>query len=359
MAKKMNPFKISPEFKQLEIFIQESVHNAASDITSKNWENILKAYNEVIELIDKNKSILPENAFNNEIDAFISFKEDAEKFISLANKKFYEAKRLGLSSRAWKLCIEALTISPGLSEAKELMMKIQNSLCIKAKCLLTEFSYIRAKWFPKASLIIARDSGDVPLSLKTLSPFPNHVEFLFKNKTAYVIDHNTEHGIFFRLTKDEPYDFAIQNITYKKIPANEAFCLPRQGEILIGLICSISFRVTSCGIIINFLIPYDPKYIKQIETMELSSLWPNSQGFTDDIIAVGDNYIIVGDHPESVFSHEKFGSSAIKLIKKDDFFTVYSGGSLAIEEFFADNLPLMNGMNYKIKNVPIFFKGLK
>ncbi len=262
------------KLKKLRRTLTDTLVSAKTQMESKQYPEIVAAFKEAERqariFVEKSKEPLSSSY----LQSLSALSKKAEKALALAQAKLENSKKTGVCTEGWKLAAEALNIYPHSAKAETWKDAIEDRLALSGEIVDVECAGSKYLWFAGTSLKMARNGGDLPLSLWSLSSDRQPIQFRLEAGQPAVIDHNSRYGIFHRVDSKAKADLEIKGGLYQRCWPQRPFVLKGQGELLAGMIGRILWRVVNFGLILTYAKPYQPRDVDEGLRETLEELWP-------------------------------------------------------------------------------------
>lgn len=330
----------------------------AISLKNKQFTHVMSLFQKADAEISRFIQSTGEELVSPDFSAIITYKEEADFLLTKAKEKIQSLKKQGPYPAAWKDVVRILENCPDMTEAKEFQEEIEKNIKLSGDILIVETPNYTIRWFPKSSMTISRNAGDIPLALQSVSGLPKMIEFSFKDNVATIRDHHTSYGVYESIDPNKKVrDLTVHGAAYRKISSSMEMQIEGEGEFLFGLICRVHWQASPEFIAIRFLSPYLPKDINPLVREDIDTLWPDWRDNMEIIHVVAPEKIIIGDHPKAFFSEElEFNSSAVIIQHQHDMFRIsVASGPLLIEDIPFTEAYAMKGLSYRSGKIEFNF----
>jgi hypothetical protein len=345
-----HPIKLrASKLKKLRRILTDTLASAKDQMASKRYPEVVAGFkgaeSQARIFVKENKEPLS----SADLSSLTALSKKAEKALALAQAKLASSERAGVSTEGWKLAAEALNIYPHSFEAETWKDTIEDNLALPGDILKVECAGSKYLWFARKHLNMARNGGDLPLSLWSLSSDKQPLQFRLEAGQPVVIDHNSRYGIFRRVDSKSKADLEIKGGLYQRCLPQRPSPLKGQGELLAGMIGRIIWRTVNFGLILTFENPYQPREVDKSVRETLEELWPRWREDTAKTVVLAPVEISLGGNSSEavVLPGDESGSVTIK--KDDDRFLISATpGPLVAQGTKVDRTLLMADMTFRI-----------
>ena len=284
-----------------------------------------------------------------DLSSLAGFSKKAEKALAVAQAKLASSKKAGVSPEGWKLAAESVNIYPHSLEAETWKDTIEDNLALPGDILDVECAGSKYIWFARKHFSMARNGGDLPLSLWSLSSDRQPIQFRLDAGQPVVIDHNSRYGVFHRVASQGQADLEIHGGLYQRCLSQRPLALRGQGELLAGMIGRIMYRAINFGLILTFEKPYQPRDVDESIRETLEDLWPRWREETAKTVVLAPVEISLGGNNSEAVLLPGDKTAGVTINKDGDRFLLSATpGPLVAQGIKVDRTLLMADMNFQI-----------
>jgi hypothetical protein len=343
--------------KDLRLMLTSSLESARQHMDSKLYPEVVKGFKDAERqagiFVKQNREPLSSAA----LSSLAVISKQAESELHLAEEKLAISKQEANPAESWKLAAESLDVYPHSPEVQAWKSDLEEKLALSGDILDLNCGEKNYRWYVRKSLTIARDGGDVPLSLWSISSDKQPIEFRWEQGNVAVIDHNTRHGVYYRVASRGKAYTRIKGTFYQRFIPQRPSLLKGEGELVVGLIGRIAWRTFPAGVVLTFKQPYTPQELDKNVSESLEQLWPDWENETSVSIILSPKEVSIGSG--ELHSIKLPGSrSNAAMIKKDTdrFLMVCRDGSLMAQGLSQEEVFLMTGVSYRLGTSQLSFE---
>jgi hypothetical protein len=337
------------KLKKLRRILTDTLVSAKEQMASKRYPEVVAGFKGVE---SQARSFVRENKepFSSaDLSSLAAFAKKAEKALALAQAKLASSKKAGVSTEGWKLVAESVNIYPHSLEAETWKDTIEDNLALPGEILDVECAGGKYLWFARKHFSMARNAGDLPLSLWSLSSDRQPLQFRLDAGQPVVIDHNSRYGVFHRVASQSQADLEIKGGLYQRCLPQRPLALRGQGELLAGMIGRIMYRAVNFGLILTFEKPYQPRDVDESIRETLEELWPRWREETAKTVVLAPVEISLGGNNSEAVVLPGDKSVGVTINKQGDRFLISATpGPLVAQGTNVDRTLLMADMNFQI-----------
>ena len=335
--------------KKYRRILSEALVIAKDQMASKRYPEVVatfkKAESQARVFVKENKEPLA----SADLTSLAAFAKKAEKAQTTAQEKLTSSKKAGVSTEGWKLAADSLKIYPHSHEAETWKDTIEDKLALLGETLNVECAGSRYLWFARKDFRIARNGGDLPLSLWSLSSDRQPIQFRLDAGLPVVIDHNSRYGVFHRVDSQSKADLEIRGGWYRRCLPLRPLELRGRGELLAGMVGRIMWQAENFGLVLTFGKPYQPRDVDESVQETLEQLWPRWREETAKTVVLAPVEISLGANTSDAVALPGDKSAGVTITKDGDRFLISATpGPLVAQGAKVDKTLLMADMKFQI-----------
>lgn len=352
-----HPVKLrASKLKRLRRILTDALASAKDLMAAKRYPEVVAGFkgaeSQARLFIKENKEPLS----SSDLSSLAAFCEKAEKALTLAQAKLASSKETGVCSEGWKLAAEALNIYPYSLEAATWKDTIEDNLALPGDILDVEYAGSRCLWFAQKQMNMARNGGDLPLSLWSLSSDKQPIQFRLDAGQPVVIDHNSRYGVFHRVDSKTKAHLVIKGGLYQRCFPQRPLVLRGQGELLAGMIGRILWRVVNFGLILTFEKPYQPRDVDKGVRETLEELWPRWREETAKTVVLAPIEISLGGNSSDSVVLPGDENDGFTINKNGDRFLISATpGPLVAQGTKVESTLIMADVSYRVGKSKVKF----
>jgi hypothetical protein len=343
--------------KKLKRILASNLESAEKHMKSKCYPEVIACFKDA----ENNAGIFfskrKEPFTSPDLSSLASLAERAEKAIARAEKQLESSKKAGVCPEGWKAVTKALEVYPHSPEAQDWKDTIESKLALSGETLDLHCAGGKYRWFARRSLTMARGGGNLPLSLWSISSPQQPIEFQWEQGEGTVTDHNARYGVYHRIDSGRGAGIEVNGTLYQRCAPQRPFSLKGEGELLVGMIGRIVWRVARAGLVLAFEKPYEPSQVDSKLKESLDDLWPLWREDTSLTIILAPNEITLGNGDSQTVplpGGEDRGATVKRL--KDRFLISATPGPVVAQGLEVTNTTLMKSISYAIGKSNISFR---
>jgi hypothetical protein len=343
--------------KKLRRILASNLESAKKHMASKCYPEVVTCFKDAESKAGIVFSKRKEAFTSPDLSSLASLAERAEKAMTRAEKKLESSKQAGICPEGWKEVAKAIEVYPHSPEAQDWKDTIENKLAFSGEVLSLDCAGCKYRWFARRSLTMAREGGNLSLSLWSISSPQQPIEFQWEEGEATVIDHNTRYGVYHRIDSESGAGIEVNDTLYQRCVPERPFSLKGEGELLVGMIGRIVWRVARSGLVLAFEKPYEPSQVNRKLKESRDNLWPLWREDTSHAIILAPAEITLGSgDSQTVLLSDGEGEGVTIKRHTDRFLIAATPGPLVAQGIAVDKTTLMKGISYNIGKSDIRFR---
>jgi len=343
--------------KKLRRILASKLESAQKHMDSKCYPEVVTCFKDAENKAGIVFSKRKEAFTSPDLSSLASLAERAEKAMTRAEKELESSKQAGVCPEGWKGVTKALEVYPHSPEAQDWKDTIENKLALSGEVLDLDCAGCKYRWFARRSITMARDGGNLSLSLQSISSPQQPVEFQWEEGEATVIDHNTRYGVYHRIGSESGAGIEVNGTLYQRCVPQRPFSLKGEGELLVGMIGRIVWRVARSALVLAFEKPYEPSQVDRKLKESLDELWPLWREDTSHAIILAPTEITLGSgDSQTVLLPDGDGDGVTLERHTDRFLIAATPGPFVAQGIEVDKTTLMKGISYNIGKSNIRFR---
>lgn len=347
--------------KDLGSKLRELATNAQISFSTKRYLGIDEALEQCREMLRSFTAHHDETVTSPYLVELEKLAKQAQQAIEQRNHMVADVLRAGLTPLGWKKATALLASESGLQQVERLQEEIEDKFSLRCNPLIVKSGKKYLLWFVRDSLTMAREGGDVPLSLKGASGEPKVIAFQWSNGQASVTDHGSTYGLFQALATGMTGRLQRRGIHYNRTHPNTPVTLEEKGELVMGHWARLAYQVMPFGLVLTFLDPFLPEEIDQRyeKNTPLETVWPDWQEEVQQTIILAPRSFPFVSSREGVEPVADDGAFSLERAGNSFVVRSLSANMLKIEDISTKSCPVMSGFGYRVDQSEIVFEEKK